>query len=126
FFNDGVIAQAAEKAVTNGVFYASAAGNDGNNGWQDSWRGVKNTTVGSVKGTFDNLSASGTADFLQDFTLAKGDELDLTVQWDDAYLEGGGGTGNFAVQTDLAVHVTDPTGTTIYQTFDDDNANTGE
>src|SRR5262249_12511897 len=38
FFNDGVVAQAADQVTGNGVFYASAAGNDGNTAFVDRWR----------------------------------------------------------------------------------------
>jgi hypothetical protein len=126
YFNDGLIAQAAERAVGNGVPYVTAAGNDGPAGFTTNWRGVPNTTVAGLNGTFTNLGVGSTSTFLQPFTLAKNAEMDLVVQWDDSYLEGGGGTGALAVQTDLAVYVTDLAGTKVLGTFDDKNANTGE
>lgn len=37
-FQDGVIAQAVDRAVKNGVAYFSAAGNDSNQSWEDTFR----------------------------------------------------------------------------------------
>src|SRR5262249_50717241 len=69
FFNDGVLAQAAEQVVANGGVYVTAAGNDGSNGFQASWRGVPNTTIAGVTGTFADLGTGSTPNFLQTFTL---------------------------------------------------------
>ncbi len=49
-FNNGVIAQSAEAAVNQGVFYDDAAGNNGNNGYLATWSPVT-ATVGGIAGT---------------------------------------------------------------------------
>jgi hypothetical protein len=122
-FNDGIIAQAVDTVHSQGAFYASAAGNNANQGWTDSWRPADNQTVGGVTGTFENFSTSGT-NVLQQFTLNPGDELDLSFQWDSAFLEGGSPLPNYQVPNDLAVLVTSSDGATLEQTFDANNKNT--
>ncbi len=107
-FNDGLIAQAAESAVNQGVFYTTSAGNNANHGYLANWSGVT-ATVGGVTGTFQDI-AGGSA--LQTFTLGVGDTVTLAFDWDSAFLEGGG-TGNYTVPNDLQVLVTNANGTVL-------------
>ena len=44
-FSDGVVAQAVDKAVTNGAVYFSSAGNDGNSGYSATFNGVTNNAA---------------------------------------------------------------------------------
>jgi hypothetical protein len=131
-FNDGIIAQAVNTVHSQGVFYASAAGNAGNEGWQDVWRPADNQSIGTdpnsplgeVDGTFENFSGTGTQ-ILQKFTLgANNNEMHLSFQWDSAFLEGGSPLPNYQVNNDLAVYITSSDGTQVFQMFDDDNKNT--
>ncbi len=124
FFNDGVISQAAEGVITNnGTFYTSAAGNDANHGYLANWNPTS-TTVGGVSGDFQTFSNGSQ---LQTFSLAQGDSVSLSFQWDSAFLEGGG-TGNFAVPNDLQVLVTDSSGNALStpQVFNSQGTNTNE
>src|SRR5205823_5678330 len=91
-FNDGLIAQAADNVVSQGHAYFSAAGNDGSQGYLDSWRSMT-TTVAGISGTWQDFT--GTGDPLQDFTLPVGDSIQLSFQWDDAFLEGGSPLANY-------------------------------
>ena len=86
FFNSGVISQAAQSAVNQGIFYDSAAGNSGNEGYLATWNPVT-ATVGGTTGTFQNIQG-GSA--LQTFTLPVGESIDLSFEWAAAFLEGGG------------------------------------
>jgi hypothetical protein len=122
FFNDGVIAQAADRATANGSVYLSAAGNSSDVGWQDSFRGAP-ATIAGVPGTFHDL---GGGDVLQDFFLPVGGLLFIDFQWDDAYLEGGSPLGNFQVNTDIDVLITDATGTQLLGQANTNNLNTDE
>ncbi len=123
-FNDGIIAQAVDQVAARGVFYASAAGNHGNGGWQDTWRGVT-ATVGGVAGTFHNLATTGT-DVTQDFTLAVNQRIEVTFQWDSAFLEGGSPAANFQVGNDLEVLLINATTGALIQRFNTTNPNTDE
>jgi len=123
FFNDGVISQGAEAVVNNGIFYDSAAGNDSNHGYLATWNGV-NATVGGVTGTFQNVKGGSP---LQTFTLGVGDTTTLSFEWDSAFLEGGG-TGNFTVNNDVQVLVTDANGNALStpQVFNSGGTNINE
>jgi subtilisin family serine protease len=124
FFNDGVIARAVDEVVARGVFYASAAGNQGSAGWSDTFRGT-NGTIGTLAGRYHDLDPGPGVDLLQNFTLADTQAILISFQWDDSFLEGGG-PGLFQVQTDLEVLVTNAAGTQIFQRFDSNNLNTDE
>jgi hypothetical protein len=126
FFNDGVISQAAANAVKSGVFYASAAGNDGDHGYRADWKGIS-TSVAGTSGTFQDITGSGSP--LQTFSLPVGDTMTLSVDWDSAFLESGStgnGQGNFKVNNDIEVLITDSTGATLEQSFDAGATNTNE
>ena len=122
-FNDGLIAQAAESAVNQGVFYTTSAGNNANHGYLANWQGIT-ATVGGVTGTFQDIAA-GSA--LQTFTLGVNDTVTLAFDWDSAFLEGGG-TGNYTVPNDLQVLVTNANGTALApaQVFNSNGTSTNE
>jgi hypothetical protein len=120
-FNDGVIAQAVDDVAAQGVFYCSAAGNEGP-GWLDNWTSVT-TTVAGINGTFDRLSDGSV---LQHFTLPVGSTMDLLVKWDSAYLEGGSPLANFQVQNNVEVLVTNAAGTQVLATFNANALSTDE
>jgi hypothetical protein len=126
FFNDGVVAQAVDQVVNqNHVVYVTSAGNFANHAWTDQYRGVT-ASVGPVSGQFENFDAGAGQQVLQHFSLAKGQTLDLSFQWDAPFLEGGSPDPNFQVPNNLAVLVTDAAGDQVLQTFDDNTEVTGE
>jgi hypothetical protein len=129
-FNDGIIAQAANDVSFNaGSVYVSAAGNNSNQGWIQGWNGIT-ATVGGISGTWEDVG-NGTP--LQSVTVANGGVLQLAVQWDAAFLEGGAPLSkpNFQVPNNVDVFVIDTTpGSTSFGTVvassTDINQNTGE
>lgn len=128
FWNDGVIGRAVNQVSTSdNVVYVTAAGNEANHGWQDTWRPVT-TSVGSLPNqTFQNFDTSGQGtNILQHFSLQQGQSLNLVLQWDSAFLEGGAPQRRFQVPNNLNVVVTSADGAQIYATYDDVNQNTGE
>ncbi len=124
FFNHGVISQAVNQVANQQVTYVTAAGNLGNQAWADAFRPV-HATIGGENGTFENFAHSG-QDLLQNFTLPVGQTVDLELQWDAAFLEGGTNGANYQVPNQVRVLVTDANGTRILQDFSDDNINTDE
>ncbi len=126
FFNDGVISKAVNSVVTNnGVFYDSAAGNDGKQAWQASWQPTQ-ATVGGVSGTFETIAGNSA---LQTFTLAVGETTNILFQWDSAFLEQGAPLNNmgaYQVKNELDVLVTTANGQRLLQTFNTNTLNTGE
>lgn len=121
-YNDGVVGKAIDQVVGNGAFYTTAANNFSDHAWEGTWNG-KTTTVDTVNGTFQDFTGSG--DYLQNFTLANNQRIQLTFQWDSAFLENGSPLTNYQVGNDLVAYVTDSTGK-ILQTFDDINPNTDQ
>jgi hypothetical protein len=121
-YNDGVIAQAVEDVANQGVFYASAAGNDAAQAYITDWHSV-NTTVGGISGQFLNVHNGSP---LQPFTLATGGQIVLSVQWDSAFLEGGSPLPNFQVPNEVDVLVTNATGTQVFGVFNSNTLNTDE
>ncbi|MGB3531913.1 MAG: S8 family serine peptidase [Microcoleaceae cyanobacterium] len=86
FFQDGIIAQAVDEVAEKGVVYISAAGNDGERSYEDSFRPLDNAAGFS----FDNQNYivhdfNNNGDAFNSFTLPQGKTLTLTFQWDDAF-----------------------------------------
>lgn len=130
FFNDGVLAQAADEVAARGATYFSAAGNDGNAAWSDDWRPVA-TTVAGIPGIFADINPGPGVDVLQNFRLPMLGPgipglLDATFQWDNAFLEGGSPLSRFQVQTDMEVLITTADGSTLLARFNTNNANTDQ
>lgn len=113
FFNDGVIAKAAAKAAASGTVYVSAAGNDGNAAWSDSWRPSAGTVAG-INGTWQDLDPTAGVNLKQAITVPLNQELVLSFQWDNAFLEGGSPLPNFQVPTDMDIVVSDAAGTVLF------------
>ena len=123
FFNDGVLARTVDEvAMTYDTVYLAAAGNWGNRGWEANFRSA---WAGSFPGPAFDFDPGANVDTLQNFTLAPGQTLDMVLQWDNAFLEGGSDLPNFQVKTDLDVWITDANGNMLRR-FADLNVNTGE
>ncbi len=87
FFQDGIIAQAVDEVVEKGVVYLSAAGNDGERSYEDTFRPVSDTANFSFDNQnyiAHNFNGNGN-DVFNGFTLPQGKTLTLTFQWDDAF-----------------------------------------
>ena len=124
-FNYGVLGQAVEGAVANEVVYVTAAGNEGDNGWFDVGR-FTSGRVGNVVGNFQDFNAGAGTDTLQNFVLQTGQTLDLVLQWDETFLEGGSYRGEYQVTNDVNVLITDKTGTRVLEQFTDVAMHTDE
>jgi hypothetical protein len=109
FFQDGVIAQAIDKAVNNGVAYFTAAGNRGRNSYESEFRGVEpgeNVPIAGIERDrylFHDFNSDAAVDLLQGITLAPGENTTLSLNWDEPFASAGGkGSGS-----DLDVFVLD-------------------
>jgi hypothetical protein len=122
-FSVGRLGQAVDYVVSQkGVVYTTAAGNAGNMGFRAPWDGVA-ATVGNVTGTFMNF---GLGQPLQPFTLAPGDQIDVTFCWDAAYLEGGSALPQFQVPNNVVAYIVDAVTGSIVGTFNAQGQNTNE
>ncbi|MFM7150446.1 MAG: S8 family serine peptidase, partial [Gemmataceae bacterium] len=127
FFNDGLLAKTVDEvANTHDVSYVTAAGNFGDRGWQSAFHGSEQNVAGET-GTFAIVGGTNQAsDFLQNFDLEEGQSLDMVLQWDSAFIEGGSNFNTFQVKNQIDVLVTDREGKHVFARFDDVTANTDE
>ena len=110
FFQDGIVAQAADRAKANGVAYFVSAGNRA----RQSWEGVF-TPVGSpALNDFDPGPATDTRQTVA--TVSSGQSLSLVLQWDDPF---------GAVTNDYAMDVYNASTSAFITTFDANNVTTG-
>ena len=86
FFQDGIIAQAADRAKANGTAYLVAAGNRARQSWEGTF-----TPVGLLN-DFDPGAATDTRQTVA--TVPSGQQLSVFVQWDDPF---GAATNDFAL-----------------------------
>jgi hypothetical protein len=123
FYNDGIFAQAVDNVVGNGVFYDTAAGNTGNQAYTASWKSFSGLMIGNTPITTMDF---GGGNPIQTFSVPVGSFVDLDLQWDSAFLEGGSSLPNFNVKTSLYAYVIDPNTGIIYQSYSNNSQNTGE
>ena len=106
FFQDGVIAQAANRAVDAGVPYFTSAGNSNRNSYEAEFKPVAENNfdfLDSERYRFHDFNPEAAVDLTQNFTLQPGEPVILSVQWDEPFASAGGkGTSN-----DLDVFILD-------------------
>ncbi len=89
FFQEGVIAQAADAVSAKGTAYFSAAGNDGSQAWQGAFNnsGQAGFFAGS---TLDNFASSGSPVEFQQVTIPIGSFVTFDFQWNQPFASAGG------------------------------------
>jgi hypothetical protein len=108
FFQDGIVAQAADRAEAAGVAYFAAAGNDASQGWQG-------TFSASGAGASEDFNPAAGVDLIQTVgTIPANGSAQVVLQWAEPW---GGATTDFA----LDVY----NGATLLGTVDDNNLVTG-
>jgi subtilisin family serine protease len=92
-FQDGIIAQAVDQVVADGVPYFSAAGNDGRNSYESSFRGsgIFEPIFGGELHDFDPGAG---VDLLQSITIPVGRDVVISFQWDSPFFSVSGGDGS--------------------------------
>ena len=112
FFSDGIISQAVEDVITSTslpghkVLYYSAAGNDGDLGYQATFTPISNSAARAGQAGTNNLqlaqvpsnltengfhnfgAAAGTATSIVQTLTVSGDDAILNLQWDDPFVPG--------------------------------------
>jgi subtilisin family serine protease len=101
FFQDGVIAQAINQVVAQrGVAYFSAAGNEGDQSYENNAPQFVQATIGGAAAARLNFDVSGkTTDVTQRITLANGQEFHPVLEWSDPFYTTNG------VKTDLDMYL---------------------
>jgi len=97
FFQNGIIAQAAETVVRKGSTYFSSAGNTGEKSYEAPFRN-SGTTLPGIEGEAHSFAEG---DVKQSITIAPGRSLLISLQWDDPFFSASGVRG---AETDLDLY----------------------
>ncbi len=98
FFQNGIIAQAAQNVVGKGSAYFSSAGNYSNQSYEAPFRNSR-TQVPGITGEAHSFAAG---DVRQSITIGPGRSLSLALQWDDPTFSASGIRG---AKTDLDLYL---------------------
>jgi len=102
-FQDGIIAQAVDMVVDQGVAYFSSAGNTDRMAYEAPYRTSRQplTIDGQYGGELHSFSSGRKRDALQEITIPVGWSVFLIFQWDTPF---------GAVETDMDIYLTDASG----------------
>lgn len=117
-FQDGQVAQAVDDVVQNdGVAYFSSAGNASDQSYESEFRdsGQNGPLDG---GTLHDFDSSGGTYTRQRVSLAQGNTLQLSFQWDQPFASTGPGS-----ESDLDIFIADKNGDTLAAATVDNNGN---
>jgi len=92
-FQDGIIAQAVNNAVTAGSAYFSSAGNQTRRSYQSAFNAGGQVNIGGVLETAHEFNPV-THDILQSITIPIGGRFLLSFQWDAPFATAGGAGAN--------------------------------
>lgn len=127
FFQDGIIAQAADQSVTQyGASYFSAAGNNGRSSYEAAFRSTNVATPGfastwglGATSNWHDFDPGTGVDIYQPVQLASGQRLVLSYQWDQPFASVSG-PGS---QSDLDIFVLNSTKTGLLAFSANNNLN---
>ncbi|MEQ8385458.1 MAG: S8 family serine peptidase [Coleofasciculus sp. A1-SPW-01] len=108
-FQDGVIAQAIDTVVDQGVSYFSAAGNDARQSYESAFNG-SNLFEELVGGEFHDFDSGAGVDIFQSLTIPENSGFGISFQWDSPFFSVSGGAGSL---NDLDIFLFDQSGTNI-------------
>ncbi|MDJ0678002.1 MAG: pre-peptidase C-terminal domain-containing protein [Calothrix sp. MO_167.B42] len=108
-FQDGIIAQAVDQVVAEGVSYFSSAGNNARNSYESTFN-PSNQFEPTFGGEFHDFDPGAEVDVLQSITVPVGAEFIISFQWDSPFFSVSGGTGS---PNDLDIFVFDESGTNV-------------
>ena len=111
FFQDGVVAQAADRAKANGTAYLVSAGNRA----RQSWEGVFTPSSVPAENDFDPSAGEDRRQTIA--TVPNGQQLSVFVQWEDPV---------GAVTNDFALDFYDASTNTFLATINTNNIATGQ
>jgi hypothetical protein len=104
FLKDGVVADAVETVVGQGVSYFSAAGNFGNKSYESAF--YPGTVPPGLAAAAHNFTGSAGDDIYQSITVSPG-TYTIVLQWDD-------GLGNDITATDLDIYLANDDGSLLF------------
>jgi hypothetical protein len=108
FFQDGIVAQAIDTVAAKGVVYVTAAGNNGNNSYENTAPRFATAGTGPTAGenllNFDTSGATTNTSLPVTIPpLAPGEFLGLVVEWDQPYVTGAPDSGGATSSINLCV-----------------------
>ena len=94
FFQDGVVAQAVDQVVAEGVSYFSSAGNSGRKSYESEFRPSGEIfDLGSFQLEAHDFDPTSEVDLFQEISVPQGGQVSFSFQWDDPFFSAGGGSG---------------------------------
>jgi len=93
FFQDGIIAQAVDQVAGQGVLYYSSAGNAGTDSYESVYRssGIGfGPSFGPTQGIAHDFDPGAGVDTRQLISLDDGDQISLSLQYDEPFASAGG------------------------------------
>lgn len=119
FYQDGIIAQAVEDVTESGdVLYFSAVGNSGDAAYEGAWTAASD--IFFTNDVLHDFDPGAGVDTRLAVSLAPGERLLLSFQWDDPFASAGG----LGADTDLGIALVD--GGTVVELQDDNNIASGD
>jgi subtilisin family serine protease len=91
FFQDGIIAQAAQEAADRGVPYFSSAGNENAQSYESPFR--DSGEIGLTNGTLHDFDAGAGVDTTQDIRVPVRGGVEIVLQWDQPFFSVSGPPG---------------------------------
>jgi Subtilase family len=120
FFQDGIIAQAVDQVVATGAAYFAAAGNQGRQSYESSFRpgsffadGAKGSAPGAPHffgGIAHNFKSGRGKDHFQKITIPGNTTVSFVLQWDSPFFSVSGSPGT---QNDLDIYVLNSNSTQV-------------
>ena len=108
FFQPGLISQAVNTVVGDGVTYFSSAGNRANDGYLSNFRATTGSIPGLATGTFMNFNPSGAANILMPVTT-DGPNADLIFEYDQPFATQQPAGSTATVTSNVNIYVIDNT-----------------
>lgn len=119
FYQDGIVAQAVDEAVTAGAAYFSAAGNSGDRAYESAFQGSGQTiNFGNFQVEAHDFDPGAGVDLFQSVTIPVGGQVSLAFQWDSPFFSVSGGSGS---QNDYDIFLLDSSNSVVVAASTDPN-----
>ncbi len=113
-FQDDIIAQAIQTVFDQGIPYFTSAGNAGRNSYESEGR-FETATVNGVTRNFHDFDPGPGTDFTQGFTLAPGESINISLQWDQPLF--GNNNGSPGATSNVDYRIFDSSGNLVDSDF---------
>jgi hypothetical protein len=108
FFQDGVIAQAVDNVVSQGIPYFALAGNHGRKSYESDFASTSTSPTGYANGDAHDFNPGAGVDIYQNVTIPNNTSITVSFQWDQPFFSVSGGSGS-ANDMDILLYDNPPT-----------------